>query len=50
MCTRRYSDEPIFKVRKDIVWDESLEEKRSSEPKTSSELKEIEVKRFYQFV
>uniref|UniRef100_A0A0R3RIH3 Ubiq_cyt_C_chap domain-containing protein n=1 Tax=Elaeophora elaphi TaxID=1147741 RepID=A0A0R3RIH3_9BILA len=37
--TRWCSSEPIFKVRKKIVWEESIEQQTRSEPETSSSLK-----------
>ncbi|CAG9533668.1 unnamed protein product [Cercopithifilaria johnstoni] len=42
MSSRRCSSEPLFKVRKKIVWDELFEQQTPSEPETSSALKENE--------
>ncbi|KAM3727266.1 Ubiquinol-cytochrome-c reductase complex assembly factor [Dirofilaria immitis] len=40
--TRWCSNEPIFKVHKKILWDESFEQQARSEPETSSSLQTVE--------
>ncbi|EFO21541.2 ubiquinol-cytochrome C chaperone family protein [Loa loa] len=44
MSTRCYSSDPIFKVRKRILWDEPFEQQACNEPETSSALQEDESK------